>query len=368
MAHAWAPEHSIRISSTEELRDFHTRVIVRLQRTGGLIRAQFARRWHVQVDAGHRHARLGGDSLLDWLPWASLSLRTLRFYGEVQDDTGLGIHRNVFTLRDLECLTIEHIPTSLVDTSQPLQFPLGLLPPRLKTLRVSGVDVRTLAPALALPRKLEELTLHFTSPTTKAFADEYLALDSAAVLARAFRRLFSTLTHLDFHHHHLAAFDWGAFQKLETLRVHREHIFPTEQQHRRNHHSERAGATTPPPPTTTPQPPPPPPPPPTPLRKLLPASLVRLTITGCDFSSSSASGPALEASLARLAAEARADKGHALREVELEMVGEGAVPGELFVAFAGSGVSLLLDRQMTVLPLRGGRGVAPAEGGGSGTA
>jgi hypothetical protein len=75
MAHAWAPEHSIRISSTEELRDFHTRVIVRLQRTGGLIRAQFARRWHVQVDAGHRHARLGGDSLLDWLPWASLSLR-----------------------------------------------------------------------------------------------------------------------------------------------------------------------------------------------------------------------------------------------------------------------------------------------------
>lgn len=201
----------------------------------------------------------------------------LRFYGSILGNTGLGAHCNIFTHPTLKALTIENRPDS-VDELEQLPLPTTPATTPLRELCVSGVELRTLAPVLAIPEGLRKLSVNFTSPTTNAFVRDYMQLCTAPIISAALDKHRATLQQLDFHHHCLNEFDWSQFKAVQFLRLHQDHIFSAY----------RVWAA--------------------PLHTLLPKTLVKLTIHGCDFTKGHTGVCVLEASLLHLLDELEADQ------------------------------------------------------------
>jgi hypothetical protein len=214
----------------------------------------------------------------------------------------LAAHRNIFTHPTLESLTIDNHPGK-VDELEPMSLPLTPIVTPLKVLRASGVDVRTLTPALALPLGLQKLTLKFTSPTTNSFVKGYMQSSTALTLKAALGNHFGTLRYIDLHHHCLTEFDWSWCEVLKDLRVHQDHIFSTY----------RAWTAH--------------------LRTFLPKTLERLTIHGCDFTTGPNGVCVLETSLLHLVDELEADQLSVndfdrLKEITLVLAAESPWPTE----------------------------------------
>lgn len=254
----------------------------------------------------------------------------MSFFGDLHGQTGLGTHRYVFVHPLLRSLTIENHP-DMVEDYEPLHFPSREHTTNLRTLTVSGVDVMTLGPALALPHALGRLELRFTARVSNALAKTYMQFATADVLDVAFAPLLKTLRHLDFHHHHLSEFRWGAFEQLESLRVHQDHLFPA---HR---------------PLWD-----------VPLRALLPTSLRELVVHGCQFVAPGEEeqvrlmGATLEQSMLRLARELLASgSAHRLTKITLELAeGSAPAPAAVVLSFQKIPVSLKIVGQTKTLCLR----------------
>ncbi|KAK3940079.1 hypothetical protein QBC46DRAFT_341932 [Diplogelasinospora grovesii] len=264
----------------------------------------------------------------------------MQCFGSITDRSGLGRHRNVFAHADLETLTIKNHDDRVgyIHRNNPLEKIDGTpYTTGLKKLSISGLDVRTMVPALHMPAALLELTFLYTNTVSAPRSveeKELLQRRTDEILTGAFASMFGSLEKLIFRHVGLGSYPWGRFEKLCLLYVHYEHLFPSD--------GVWEGLE---------------------LGDVIPPALETLFIGGCKFGSSSSSSieegkgedegeeeeekDVLTASLLKLADEIKIQRemggGHELRFIRIIVARDSpqpSVPEEIWERFRDVGILL----------------------------